>query len=262
MPLAVFVLGWVFLRYFEHSHIYYPVRSIEFTPKDVGLDYQEVNFKSQDAPRLNGWFIPSPAARATLLFCHGNGGNISHRIEIIKLFHELGLNVFIFDYRGYGRSRGWPTESGLYNDAKAAYDYLISRPDVNKERIILYGKSLGGNVAIDLATRVEPACLISESAFTSSVDMAGALFPFLPAGLLVTQRYDAISKIPKIKIPKLIIHSLDDEIVPFQHGRRLFNAAALPKKFFQMHAGHNEASLLYKEEFKACLDSFLREIGI
>ncbi|MBL7198047.1 MAG: alpha/beta hydrolase [Candidatus Omnitrophica bacterium] len=251
------ILIFVYLKYFERKGIYYPTKGIEFTPTHIGLKYEDVFFNTDDGLKLNGWFIPAENPRATLLFCHGNAGNISHRIEIIEIFNKLELNVFIFDYRGYGRSQGSPSEEGLYRDAQAAYKYLLNRENIKKGAIVIYGKSIGANVAIDLASKVKPACLISESGFSSAYDMAKKLFPYLPIKWIITIKYDALTKIKNIPIPKLIIHSQDDEIIPFRLGKKLFDAAVQPKEFYQMRGGHNEAIFMAREEYGVKINNFL-----
>ena len=255
LVLSFFIFA--YLKYFERKGIYYPIKGIDFTPADYGLKYEDVFFATEDGLKLNGWFIPQERPRGTLLFCHGNAGNISHRLEIIKIFHKIGLNVFIFDYRGYGRSRGSPSEGGLYRDARAAFNYLVSREDIDKEAIVVYGKSIGANVAIDLLSGVSAKALISESAFTCAAEMGKKLFPYLPVKWIITIKYDALTKIRDITVPKLIIHSRDDEIVPFRLGEKLFEAASEPKEFYRMSGGHNEAVFLAAEEFSARIDAFL-----
>ncbi|MDP8216630.1 MAG: alpha/beta hydrolase [Candidatus Kaelpia imicola] len=252
---SVFMFAYV--KYFERKGIYYPTKEIESTPMNAGLKYEDVFFNTDDGLKLNGWFIPAEDPRGTLLFCHGNAGNISHRIEIIEVFNELNLNVFIFDYRGYGRSQGSPTEEGLYRDAQAAYKYLLGRKNINKDAIVIYGKSIGANVAIDLASKVTVAVLIFESGFSSAYDMGKKLFPYLPVKWIITIKYDALAKIKNIAIPKLIIHSQDDEIVPFKLGKKLFEAAPPPKEFYQMQGGHNEAFFMAMKEYSSKINIFL-----
>jgi fermentation-respiration switch protein FrsA (DUF1100 family) len=247
----------VYLRYFEKKGIYYPSKEIILSPADVGLKHEDIFFKTKDKLRLNGWFVPADQSRGTLLFCHGNAGNISHRVDIIKIFNQLNLNVFIFDYRGYGRSQGIPSEAGLYKDTQAAFQYLLSRGDVDREAIVIYGKSIGANVAIELASIVKAAVLISESGFTSAYDMGRKLFPYLPIKWIITVKFDAKAAIKDITIPKLIIHSEDDEIIPFTMGEKLFEAAASPKEFYRMQGTHNEAIFTAGEEYSLRLDSFL-----
>lgn len=254
--LIFFIL---FLKFYEKKGIYFPIRKIDLTPKDVGLEYEDVYFLSSDGIKINGWYIPAKESRATLLFCHGNAGNISHRIEIIDMFCRIKLDVFIFDYRGYGRSQGSPTEKGLNADAHAAYTYLIDKRKLNEGTIVVYGKSLGANVAVELCSKIKPAALISESAFASALEMGKKLFPFLPIKWFITIKYDALSKIKDITAPKLIIHSEDDEIIPFQQGRKLFEAAPEPKEFYPMRGGHNEAIFQAKEDFVNKIDIFLQK---
>jgi len=254
--LIFFIL---YLKYYEKGGIYFPIKEIDLTPKEIGLEFEDVYFFSSDGTKLNGWYVLAKKSRATVLFCHGNAGNISHRIEVIDMFFRLGLDVFIFDYRGYGRSQGNPSEKGLYLDAQSAYKYLIDKRNMDEESIVVYGKSLGANVAIELCSKVRPAALISESAFTSAAEMCKKLFPFLPIKWFITIKYDALSKIKKINAPKLIIHSEDDEIIPFQHGRRLFEIAPEPKEFYKMHGGHNDAIFLVREAFVKRIDAFLQK---
>ncbi len=249
-----------FLKYYEKKGIYFPSKRIDLTPNAIGLEFEDVYFLSADGTELNGWYVPAEEdSQLTVLFCHGNAGNISHRIELIDMFHKLGLNVFIFDYRGYGRSQGSPGEEGLHSDAYAAYKFLLDNQNIDEGSIVVYGKSLGANLSIELCSKVRPAALISESAFTSALDMGKKLFPFLPLKWLITVKYDALSKIESITVPKLIIHSEDDEIIPFQHGRRLFEAAPEPKEFYPMRGGHNDAVFLSQEDFAARIGKFLRE---
>lgn len=259
--LVIITLLVAFFRYFEKKTIYFPMKAIERTPKDAGAEYSDVYFKTNDGVTLNGWFVPRAGSSAYLLFCHGNAGNISHRIEIIDIFSKMGMNVFIFDYRGYGRSQGSPSEKGLYRDAAAAYDYLISK-GAAKEKIVIYGESLGGAAAIDLAAGLSAGALITEGAFTSAADVAGEVYPFLPLKFIVSARYDNITKIKNVKIPKLITHSRDDEIIPYRHGERLFGSASQPKEFFQLRGGHNDAVILMANEFGEAIKAFLKKYGI
>jgi fermentation-respiration switch protein FrsA (DUF1100 family) len=258
IALVLFII--LYARWFEWSSIYFPYKVIELTPASIGLKYEDVYFRTPDGARLNGWFIPDGSSpRATVLFCHGNAGNISHRLDIIRIFNELGLNVFIFDYRGYGRSSGLPTEKGTYLDALAAYDYLLTRKNMDKEKILVYGKSLGGAVGVELATKRRVCAVISDSTFTSTVDMGKEIYPFLPLKSFIRMKYDTLSKIGGLSVPVLIIHSEDDEIVPFHHGEKLFEEAAEPKKLYRMHGGHNDAIIIYADEFQKGIGVFLAQ---
>jgi fermentation-respiration switch protein FrsA (DUF1100 family) len=252
----------LYARWFERSNVYFPYRSVESTPELVGLPYEDIYFQTEDGVKINAWFVPAAGTpRATVLFCHGNAGNIGHRLEIISMLHDLGLNVFIFDYRGYGRSKGFPSEKGTYLDALAAYNYLKARDDVDAEKIIVHGKSLGGNIAVDLATKVSPRAVITESAFTSIGDIGQEVYPFLPIRLITTMKYDSLSKIDKLNMPKLVIHSEDDEIIPFHHGQKLFDKANEPKELYRMRGSHNEAIFVYRDEYLERIDGFLKEKG-
>lgn len=259
IPIATVLFIWVFLKYFERKNIYFPTKIIEITPEDVGLKYEDVFFKTEDGVTLNGWFIPAKKSELTLLFCHGNGGNISHRLESIKSFHNIGLNVFIFDYREYGRSNGRVSEEGTYLDALAAYNYLLSREDVNRDGIIVFGRSLGGNVAIDLATKVEVSALICEGTFTSIMDMTKDIYKVRIPARFLSHRYDALTRIKEVDAPKLIIHSRDDEMIGFEHGKRLFEATKEPKEFYKLRGGHNEAFLIAGEEYPERIKSFIEK---
>jgi fermentation-respiration switch protein FrsA (DUF1100 family) len=240
--------------------LYYPDmpgRELEATPAAVGLAYEDIVLQTTDDVRLHAWFIPAAKPRATVLFCHGNAGNISHRLDSIRLLHSLGLQVLIFDYRGYGASEGRPSEKGTYRDVDAAWQYLRRILGLPEERIILFGRSLGAAVAADLASRTRPAAVILESAFTSVPDMAAGIYPWLPVRLLSRYRYDNLDKVARITRPLLVVHSREDEIVPFAHGERLFRQARDPKQFLEMNGGHNEAFQSSRKAYTHGLKSFL-----
>ncbi len=228
------------LGMFQRSMLYYPTSMLEMTPKDMGLVYRDVFLETSDKVKLHGWFVPRSNAKATLLFLHGNAGNISHRVDNIRRLHELGLNVFIPDYRGYGKSEGKPSEKGLYRDAQAAFSHLLSRSDIDTQRIAVFGRSLGGAVAVDLCSRVDCQRLILESTFTSMADMSREVFPFLPVGRFLPEKYASKSKLENIRIPLLQFHGISDEIIPFKLGQALFESAPGPKEFVPIPgAGHN-----------------------
>ena len=259
--LAAFIIFFfIWVRYIERHSIYFPMKEITVTPRAIGLPYEEVYFETSDNKKLCGWFISGDKTEPTIIFCHGNAGNISHRLEKIAVFHDLGFNIFIFDYRGYGKSEGGPSESGLYKDARAAYDYLTVKMGIPAGDIILYGESIGGVVAADLASVKNVKALITEEAFTSTRDMARIHYPFIPR-FLIASKFDSISKIKNVTCPKLIIHSVDDEIVPFSLGEKLFNQASAPKKFLKIRGSHNTAFFDSKEEVAGGMRSFLKEIS-
>lgn len=243
----------------EDKFIFYPSARIETTPRDAGLDFEDVNFSTQDRVLLHGWFIPHPAARSTLVWFHGNAGNIGHRVDNIKLLHDkVRVNVFIFDYRGYGRSQGQISEEGSYLDGEAALEFVSKRFAVERNRTILFGRSLGAAVATEMANRFESQGLILESPFVSIREMARAVFPFLPIGPLLKTRYDVREKIRRIKTPLLVLHGDRDEVVPFAQGKMVFDAAPEPKTFFTISgAGHNDTYLIGGERYFQQLKMFI-----
>jgi hypothetical protein len=227
-------------------------------PPDIGLEYQDVYFQAADKAKLNAWYISCKNTSYTLLFCHGNAGNLGHRLEKLKFFHDLGLNVFIFDYRGYGRSKGKPSEAGIYRDAQAAYNYLLSR-NVAPERIISYGESIGGAVAIDLVSKNKVGALIVGDTMTSAKEMVEELFIIVPYWIF-SARFDSRSKIKKVNAPKLLIHSINDEIVPYSLGRRLYEAAPGPKEFVKIRGGHNSCFFESKSIIHDRIADFLKRL--
>ena len=227
------------------------------------MEYEDVYFTTSDGVKLNGWFIPAPIEPAgTIIYCHGNAGNISHRLEILKMLNNLGVNVLIFDYRGYGKSKGSPSEKGTYLDALAAYEYISVRPDVDVNRITVYGRSLGGAVATDLAANADVRAIIIDSAFTSASDMAKEIYSFLPISSFMSIKYDTLSKVADLDMPKLVIHSEDDEIVPFAHGEKIFATAGQPKEFYSARGGHNDGIILYMDQYQDRVGEFLRKNGM
>lgn len=246
----------LYFRYIERRTIYFPMKEIEITPDAVGLTYEDIYFVTQDGLKLNGWFLLAQDSRFTIILCHGNAGNISHRIEKLQILHNLGLSIFIFDYRGYGKSQGRPSERGLYRDGEAAYNYLVSTHKIEPQNIILYGESLGGAVAIDLASKKDVKALITEGVFSSTRDVARAVYPFLPP-FLVSSSFESARKIRNIRAPKLIIHSLNDEIIPFRLSEKLFESAPQPKKFLKLMGGHNTAFLDSEELYRLGIEEFL-----
>ncbi len=246
-----------FLAFFQSDLIYFPQREITTVPGSIGLSYENVYFKTSDGVKLYGWFVPAKEARGVVLFCHGNAGNISHRLESLQIFHRLGLNTFIFGYRGYGKSEGRISEEGTYLDAQAAWQYLVDNQRISPDEIIIWGRSLGSSIAAWLAQKHTPKLLILESAFTSIPDMGAELYPFFPVRLLARFKYKTIEYLSGVNCPVLIIHSPEDEIIPFRHGRRLFEAANKPKEFLKITGTHNEGFMLSAERYEKGLNSFI-----
>jgi fermentation-respiration switch protein FrsA (DUF1100 family) len=262
--LTIVVTTWVVLALalyiFQPHFVYFPYKGLEATPADVGLPFESVAMNAGDGVRLHGWFLPAAEARGAVLYLHGNGGNISHRLLPLEVLNALGLAVLILDYRGYGESQGRPSESGTYLDAEAGWRYLTTERRIDAGAVVLYGESLGGAVATWLATRVRPAALILESAFTSVRDMASTHYPIFPAGLMLRIHYPTLERIPKVACPVLVIHSPEDEIVPFEQGQRLFRAAATEKQFLKRSGGHNDAFIVGGEQLRAGLNRFLSKV--
>jgi uncharacterized protein len=254
--VLIFTLG---VRYLERKSIYFPVKEITNTPRNVGLGYQEVYFYTSDQNKIHGWFIPRQGAQFTILFSHGNAGNIGHRLDKVLMLHDLGFNIFIYDYRGYGKSRGFPSEKGFYRDIRAAYNYLLEKKDISYNDIVLYGESIGGAVSVELASRMPVRALITENVFTSIKDMAEITFPLIPY-FIFSSRFNSLEKIQNIACAKLIIHSFDDEIVPFEQGKSLFDAAASPKVFLRLRGGHNTAFWDSVKEYKQGIMSFMESL--
>ncbi|GBC84853.1 Multifunctional-autoprocessing repeats-in-toxin [bacterium HR11] len=242
---------------FQDRLVYYPTRVLEGTPADVGLPYESVEFRASDDVRLHGWWVPVPDPSAVVLFLHGNGGNVSHRLEKLRILHDLGLSTFIFDYRGYGQSEGRPDEAGTYRDAEAAWAYLTERRNVPPSRILLYGESLGGAVAAYLARRFPARALVLEAAFTSLPEVAAELYPFLPARRLARFRYATRAYLEEVSCPVLIFHSRDDEIVAFAHALRLQATGPAPKVLVELRGGHNDAFLVARDRYEAGWRDFL-----
>ncbi len=246
----------------EKRFIFFPYKTIEGTPDEWGMPYEEIYFTTDDGLRLHGWLIPGTGSPITLLWFHGNAGNVSHRLENIKLRRDrLGINILIFDYREYGRSEGRVSEEGTYRDGDAAIRYLQGRSGLDPGKIVLLGESLGGAVAVEMAIRHGCAALVLESPFLSIREMAKLSFPFLPIGPFLRTRYDTLSKIDKVRAPILIVHGDRDEIVPIWHGRRLFEAAPEPKEFYTVKgAHHNDLYLVGGKAYVEALGGFLRRV--
>ncbi len=239
--LVLFIALVIFAGHFEKKQIFYPEKHVSMTPGMLSMQFDEVTLVTQDKVKINGWFIPADKPAATLIFCHGNAGNIGDRVSGLKHLHDLGINIFIFDYRGFGKSEGEPSEEGTYRDALAAVDYLKTRKDVDPNKLICYGESLGGAVAVDLASRIKPAGLIVIDSFTSVYRASQDIYPFLPIRWLLRTKYDSLSKMKTIHCPVLIGHSPQDDIIPFHHGQDLYNAANSPKEFVTLKGSHEDA---------------------
>ncbi len=256
---------------FEESLIFFPDRypagfwDVETVARGTGTSVEDCFFSTSDGKKLHAWWCRpdtageevQPTAEMVVLWFHGNAGNLSQRSELMVELAKIPVQVFIVDYRGYGRSEGRPSVKGLYRDARAAWRYLREDAGVGAERIVILGKSLGGAVAVDLAVEVKPAGLIVESSFASIPAMAAHHYPFIPRWL-VRSKMDSLSKIGAVNCPVLVIHSPADEVVPYDQGRQLFDAAPGDRRFLEVSgAGHNELWLVGGPDYFGALREFL-----
>ncbi len=257
---ALVALAWVF----QSRLVYFPQmgREIEATPLAYGLAFEQVTLDTDDGERLAAWWVPREPAAGIVLMFHGNAGNISHRLDYLRMFNRLGYASLIVDYRGYGQSTGSPSEQGTYRDAEAAWNWLTRKRGVASGDIILLGESLGGAVAAWLAARVEPRGLVLASTFTSVPELGAQVYPFLPVRMISRFSYDTREAVQAVNAPILIAHSRDDDIIPFAHGKALFEAAREPKRFLEMRGGHNDGFLFVRDEWVAQLAAFLESTRV
>lgn len=263
---ALYLVMLALLRVNEARLIYFPgqQRTLLSPPADLGLPVRRVEFPTEDSVKLVSWVIPAGRDSTGLwvLICHGNAGNLSEFDRPLHYagLHRLGLSLLAFDYRGYGESGGAPTEQGLYRDADAAYRYLRQNLGVPPERIIVFGHSLGSAVAVDLASRVPIAGLILEGAVTSVRQRGQELYPYIPVRWIAGSRFDSIEKIPKVMVPKLFLHAVDDEVIPLSHGRRLFAAALPPKTFVELQGTHSDAFEVDSARYFGSIQKFVASL--
>ena len=244
-------------RYF----IFHPDKDLSGDPADVGLAFDDVRFAAVDGIMLHGWFVPGDES-ATLVLMHGNAGNISGRLRRLAELHEaIGMNVFIFDYRGYGLSEGRASEKGTYLDAEAALDYVVSRGDVDPSRIVLFGHSLGTAIAVETAVRREVHAVLLEAPFTSVGAMAAHGYPFVPGiGRILRTKFNSLSKIGDIGAPLMVVHGEMDATIPVRMGRELYDAAAEPKRFLAIPgADHDDADVVGGKTYYDAIAAFLED---
>ena len=258
--LILFFFSNVYLYVQQSNMVFYPLTEMDSTPKDWGLSYDDVALRLEDKTKISTWYVPHPQAEKTILFFHGNGGNISHRGDSIYIFHKLKFNVLIIDYPGYGDSDGSPSESGLYQSADAAWQYLISDKKVKPENITIFGRSLGGAVAVDLASRVKAGGLILESTFSSARDFVDIAFARWSGLIYLRYKFDSLSKVKRITSPVLVIHSPDDEIIPFELGQRLFENIESEKAFLEIRGGHNDGFMQSISSYMPAIRTFSQSL--
>jgi len=259
------VLAWVLIacsmNWLNKRLVFHPSREFIATPRDYHLSYEDVTLTASDGVALHGWYVPAAgAAGGSVLFCHGNAGNVSNRMYTIELLHGLGMNVLIFDYRGYGRSAGSPTEAGTYLDAEAAWQHLVGVRGETPERIVIHGRSLGGAIGSHLAAAHASAGLIVESSFHDITELGAELFPWLPVRWLSRVKYRTAEHVKVVRCPVLVIHSRDDDLIPFHHGKKIYAAAGDPKRFLEIQGGHNGGFAESFQTYDPVLKEFFAEV--
>ncbi len=249
----------VLMFIFQAKLIYFPTSQIIYTPAALRLEFEDLMLASPDGVKINAWYVPAKAPRGTVIFCHGNGGNMSYSLDVAENFTKMNFNVLLFDYRGYGKSGGSPTEKGTYADAQTAYDWLLKEKKIPEKEIVVLGRSLGGAIAANLTKDRSPRMLILESAFSSVADVASKSYPIFPVRLLCRYRYDTSEYVKNLKCPLLVIHSPEDEIVPYSLGRKIFDSAGGPKEFLKIKGTHNEGFDESKEVYVKGLRTFIEK---
>ena len=260
--VAAVYLGLCAYMYLAQSrYVFFPSRDLALSPGDLDLEFEDVRLRTGDGGEVHGWWIPAALEeRGVVLVCHGNAGNISHRMDTILTFRELGFSVFIFDYRGYGQSPGKPTETGTYADVEAAWGYLTRTRGVEPGRVLLFGRSLGGPVAAWLARKEPAGALVVESSFFSVAEIGRDVYPFLPVRLLCRLSFSTGEYVRQARCPVIVVHSPDDELVRYRHGEAIYDAATEPKHFVRIEGSHNQGFLssgrLYTEALDHALSTY------
>lgn len=245
----------------QRRFLYFPAREFVSGPSDYGFTHEDVSLRTEDGVTIHAWWLPVAAAPVTLLFLHGNAGNVSYWVEAATVFRDLGWNTLLVDYRGYGRSEGVPSEEGTYFDARAAWHYLVEERGIDPARIVVVGRSLGGGVATWLAERHRMGGLVLEATFTSIADVVAVTLPLPFIRSFVRLGYPSLSRIARLDVPLLVVHGRDDALVPFDHGRALYEAARGPKRFVELRGGHNDAFALSRADYSEALRSFVETLG-
>lgn len=260
LGVGAFYGGALTLGYFVQDKFIFPApREVYRTPAAMGWAFDDVSLPV-DHETTRGWFIPKEGARGTILYSHGNGECIADSLEAVGIYRDLGFNVLVYDYGGYGQSTGKPSEQRCYDDVRAMWKYLTVTRGIPPDRIVLFGRSLGGGPTTQLATEVKPACVVLESTFCSIPAMARAKFPLIPAWLILRTRFDNLAKVARITAPLLVIHSRTDSVVPFAQGRALYERATCRKEFLEIHGDHNDDFMVDKKTYEDGLKKFFDSV--
>jgi len=263
---VAYLIAIVGIRLYEPRLVYQAGdRHVDAPDPSLALHERTVSFTADDSTLLNAWIVPGAHAApdaAWVLISHGNYGNIGYggRPQFYAWFRDLGVNLFAYDYRGYGASGGSPSEPGVYADAAAAYRYLTDSLHVPASRIVLFGHSLGTGVTIELARHVAAAGMIVEDAYTSVADRGQEVFPLLPIRHIARSRFASIDKVGGLRLPKLFLHARNDQTIPIAHGRKVFAAAAEPKEFVELNGGHADAYTADRARYYGAIDAFIRRV--
>jgi len=257
--IGTYVVLATFLYFYQDKFMFVPTHNVVMLPEEVGLTYSNVELEVSPGEIVKGWYFPVDDSANTVLFCYGNGGNMSRRMYTIQFFLDLGVNLFIFDYRGFGQSDGKPSESNTYDDAEAAYHWLVDNKGLSPDKIVIFGRSMGGGVATELATRVPSAGLVVESSFTSVVELSSLMFPYMFADKLGRSRFLSIDKIATINRPLLVTHSREDDMVPFSMGQEMYAKAKEPKRFVEFTGAHNDRGYYEDSAYVSIMQSFLHD---
>jgi uncharacterized protein len=257
--LIYFLIG---LKYFlnQDRFVYYPIAQINMYPSDIGLDYEDVWLGTEDGIMINAWFFEQKKSDKVVLVFHGNGGNISYNLDLAKGLLKYHFSVMLLDYRGYGKSKGKPSEEGTYLDSQAAFDYLLTQKGYKPDDIILLGRSLGGPIAARLASISSPRALVLDSTFTSLKDIGSKVYPFLPVRRFFKFDYDTLSYIKRTDIPVLIIHSTEDDTIPFDHAQRLLEAVNTKKRLIEIKGNHNSSFAASQDIYLETMRKFIDNI--
>ena len=256
---GAFIIISAMLYFFQGKFVYHPGKKFIGTPDAIGIAFEEVLFQSMSGAKLHGWYVPGKPGKYTVLFCHGNAGNISNRLKTLKIMHDLGYNFFIFDYQGYGKSEGSPSEEGTYQDTRGALNYLKKVKKCSMDQIIFHARSLGGGICSKIAAEEKARIFILESTFTSIKELAKTIYPYLPVEYLTRIHYPTQENLKKLSCPILFMHSPTDEVIPFAHGKKLYETYNGEKSWLQLTGGHNDGIYVSEKEYIAAIQTFLEK---